>query len=70
MKISYVGPVKVAFGNRFCYVGALVLGDEVLLGACPTTVSDRRIAPALPALPPSLAVVAGEVHFESDFSLI
>ena len=28
--VPYVGPIKVAFGKRFCYVGALVLGDEVL----------------------------------------
>ena len=34
-KVPYVGPVKVAFRDRFCYVGALVLGDEVLLGAVP-----------------------------------
>ena len=33
MRVPYVGPIKVAFGNRFCYVGALVLGDEVRLGA-------------------------------------
>jgi clan AA aspartic protease len=31
----YVGPIHVHFENRDCYVGALVLGDEVLLGAIP-----------------------------------
>ena len=31
----YVGPIKVGFRDRFCYVGALVSGDEVLLGAVP-----------------------------------
>jgi clan AA aspartic protease len=31
--VPYVGPIKVSFQNRICYVGALVLGDEVLLGA-------------------------------------
>ncbi|MGH8534758.1 MAG: aspartyl protease family protein, partial [Gammaproteobacteria bacterium] len=35
MNVPYVGPVRVSFGKRFCYVGALVLGDEVLLGAVP-----------------------------------
>ena len=35
MNVPYVGPIKVSFGNRFCYVGALVLGDEVRLGAVP-----------------------------------
>lgn len=36
INVPYVGPIKVKFGKRFCYVGALVLGDEVLLGAVPT----------------------------------
>lgn len=31
----YVGPILVSFANRNCFVGALVLGDEVLLGAIP-----------------------------------
>jgi hypothetical protein len=31
----YVGPVRVQFENRECYVGAVVLGDEVLLGTVP-----------------------------------
>lgn len=31
----YVGPVQIRFKNRSCFVGALVLGDEVLLGAAP-----------------------------------
>ena len=35
MRVPYVGPLKATFGQRFCYVGALVLGDEVLLGAVP-----------------------------------
>src|SRR5438046_2038105 len=33
--VPYVGPVEVRFANRRCFVGALVLGDEVLLGAVP-----------------------------------
>ena len=31
----YVGPIHVKFKNRECYVGAVVLGDQVLLGAVP-----------------------------------
>jgi len=31
----YAGPVCLRFKNRTGYVGALVLGDEVLLGAIP-----------------------------------
>jgi clan AA aspartic protease len=33
--VPYVGPVQVQFANRRCYAGALVLGDEALLGAVP-----------------------------------
>ncbi len=43
--VPYVGPVKVSFGKRFCYVGALVLGDEVLLGAIPMEDMDLIINP-------------------------
>ncbi|MGB7551768.1 MAG: clan AA aspartic protease, partial [Chromatiaceae bacterium] len=42
----YVGPVKVAFGNRICFVGALVLGDEVLLGAVPMEDLDLVLVPS------------------------
>jgi clan AA aspartic protease len=48
----YVGPVHIRFGNRECYVGAVVLGDQVLLGAVPmedmdlvVIPSDRRVIP-------------------------
>ena len=44
--VPYVGPIKVAFGNRFCYVGALVLGDEVLLGAVPMEDMDLVVNPS------------------------
>ncbi len=43
----YVGPVKVAFANRQCFVGALVLGQTVLLGAIPIEDMDLIIHPAL-----------------------
>jgi clan AA aspartic protease len=44
--VPYVGPIKVSFGKRFCYVGALVLGDEVLLGAIPMEDMDLIVNPA------------------------
>lgn len=44
-KVPYVGPVKVAFENRACFVGALVLGDEVLLGAVPMEDMDFVVSP-------------------------
>ena len=42
---DYVGPVHVRFGNRSCFVGALVLGDSVLLGAIPMEDMDLVIHP-------------------------
>ena len=45
-KVAYVGPIKITFENRACYVGALVLGDEVLLGAVPMEDMDLVIVPS------------------------
>ncbi|MCR4317890.1 MAG: clan AA aspartic protease [Planctomycetes bacterium] len=45
MKVPYVGPIKVSVCDRFCYVGALVLGDEVLLGSVPMEDMDLIINP-------------------------
>jgi hypothetical protein len=42
----YVGPVQVTFANRGCFTGALVLGDEVLLGAVPMEDMDLILSPA------------------------
>lgn len=44
--VSYVGPVQVRFQNRSCYVGALVFGDQVLLGAVPMEDMDLVISPS------------------------
>ncbi len=44
---AYVGPVEVHFENRGCYTGALVLGDEVLLGAVPMEDLDLVVSPSL-----------------------
>lgn len=42
----YVGPLQVAFGDRKCFVGAVVLGDEVVLGAIPMDDMDLIVHPA------------------------
>ncbi|MEZ5582791.1 MAG: clan AA aspartic protease [Candidatus Competibacteraceae bacterium] len=42
----YVGPIELKFENRGCFTGALVLGDEVLLGAVPMEDMDVLISPA------------------------
>ncbi len=44
--VPYVGPIEVVFENRNCFVGALVLGDEVLLGAVPMEDMDLLVSPA------------------------
>ena len=45
-EVEYVGPVRVRFANRQCLVGALVLGDEPLLGAIPMEDMDLVVSPA------------------------
>jgi len=42
----YVGPIRVQFENRECYVGAVILGDEVLLGAVPMEDMDLVVVPS------------------------
>ena len=44
--IPYMGPIEVRFQNRRCYVGAMVLGDEALLGAIPMEDLDLVVHPA------------------------
>lgn len=46
VQVPYVGPVDVGFGKRRCFTGALVLGDEVLLGAVPMEDMDLVLNPA------------------------
>ncbi len=43
---AYVGPIHVRFSNREAYVGAVVLGDTVLLGAVPMEDMDLVVIPA------------------------
>lgn len=43
--LPYVGPVKISFKNRTALVGAVVMGDEVLLGAIPMEDMDLVVLP-------------------------
>jgi clan AA aspartic protease len=43
--VPYVGPVELHFKNRAGFTGALVLGDEVLLGVIPMEDMDLVIIP-------------------------
>ena len=47
VEVSYVGPLKVEFEDRQCYVGAMVMGDTVLLGAIPMEDMDLIVHPKL-----------------------
>lgn len=42
----YVGPIQVEFDGRRCFVGALVIGDSVLLGAIPREDMDLVVIPS------------------------
>ena len=44
--IPYVGPIQIHFENRIGFAGALVMGDQVLLGAIPLEDMDLVIIPA------------------------
>lgn len=44
--VPYVGPLEIGFKNRKGFVGALVMGDEVLLGAIPMEDMDLVVIPS------------------------
>ncbi|HKB37192.1 MAG TPA: hypothetical protein VKD72_12120 [Gemmataceae bacterium] len=44
--VPYVGPVELHFKNRVGFAGALVLGDQVLLGAIPMEDMDLVVIPS------------------------
>ncbi|MBA3563754.1 MAG: clan AA aspartic protease [Gammaproteobacteria bacterium] len=43
--VPYVGPVELRFKNRIGFAGALVMGDQVLLGAIPMEDMDLVVVP-------------------------
>ena len=51
----YVGPVRVSFANRFCNTDAIVIGDEVLLGAVQMEMMDVLVDPKNRRLVPNPA---------------
>lgn len=62
--VPYCGPVEIRFKNRRCFTGAMILGDEPLLGAIPMEDMDLVVIPgrhrvdvnpASPNIPSSLA---------------
>lgn len=43
--VPYVGPIQIKFKNRTGFAGALVMGDQILLGAIPMEDMDLVIIP-------------------------
>lgn len=48
--VPYVGPVEIRFKNRVGFTGALVMGDQVLVGAIPMEHMDLVVIPKTRAL--------------------
>ena len=48
--VPYVGPLEIRFKNRVGFGGALVMGDQVLLGAIPMEDMDLVVIPKTRAL--------------------
>ena len=48
--VPYVGPVEIRFRNRVGFVGALVIGNQVLLGAIPMEDMDLVVVPGTRSL--------------------
>jgi clan AA aspartic protease len=53
--LSYVGPLSIGVANRKGLAGAMVLGDQVLLGAIPMEGMDLVVHPATRQVIPSPA---------------
>jgi len=45
--VPYVGPVEIRFKNRVAFTGAIVMGEQVLLGAIPMEDMDLIVIPHL-----------------------
>jgi len=43
--VPYVGPIEIRFKNRVGFAGALVMGDQILLGSIPMEDMDLVIIP-------------------------
>jgi clan AA aspartic protease len=52
-RVPYIGPIVARFANRTCFAGALVLGNEPLLGAIPMEDMDLIVHPATRQLVPN-----------------
>ena len=62
--VPYVGPIELRFKNRVGFAGALVMGDQVLLGAIPMEDMDPVIIPK----PRTLDVNPNSPNFASSIA--
>lgn len=62
-RVPYAGPIEVRFKNRIGFAGALVMGDQVLLGAIPMEDMDLGIIPGtrMPDVNPSRPGIASTI---------
>jgi len=72
--VPYVGPIELRFKNRVGFAGALVMGDQVLLGAIPMEDMDLVIVPKTRTLDinpdsPNIASSIVKRHRESGTSM-
>ncbi len=62
--VPYVGPIEIRFKNRVGFAGALVMGDQILLGAIPMEDMDlvilpnQRVLDVNPASPNTASTIA------------
>lgn len=64
LMVPYMGPLQINFENRTSFSGALVFGNEVLLGAIPMEDMDVVVSPLHQKLmvnPENPNIVAGKV---------
>ena len=50
---AYVGPIYLRFEDRGCFIGALVLGDQVMMGAIAMEDMDLVVSPLTRRLGPN-----------------
>jgi len=70
--VPYVGPVEIRFKNRVGFAGALVMGDQVLLGAIPMEDMDLVVIPKTRTLDvnpgsPNIATTIAKSGSDPDF---
>jgi len=72
--VPYVGPIEIRFKNRVGFAGALVMGDQVLLGAIPMEDMDLVVIPKTrtldvnPSSPNVASTIAKGIVSASAFS--